>query len=176
MKDLKCQNNKKKVFNRKYISGLPTKFWIPPRKNNNITNIFTISRIVNDISSNNLFIIGKLYDNLETNLYNLTIDLVYPKKTINCSLHSTSKYVKAYIYCQANNNSDILIENQIIFTDNTSYKLLLINQETFIVRDKVIDINRKFYEQNQYKSSALYCTFFSFIIIKIYLALLYNQK
>ena len=124
MKDFKCQSNPKKVFNRKYISGLPTKFWFP-RKNNNITNIFTIARIVNDISSNNLFIIGKLYDNLETNLYNLTIDLVYPKKTINCSLHSTSKYVKAYIYCKANNNSDILIENQIIFTDNTSYKLLL---------------------------------------------------
>lgn len=76
IKDFKCENNLKSTSKKKYVSGLPSKFWIPPLNNGNITNIFIVSRIAKDKYYKKIFIIGRLYDNLEINLNYFSIELV----------------------------------------------------------------------------------------------------
>ena len=68
IKDFKCENNPKSTSKKIYVNGLPSKFWIPPLNNGNITNIFIVSRIAKDKYYKKIFIIGRLYDNLEINL------------------------------------------------------------------------------------------------------------
>ncbi len=169
IKDFKCENNPKSTSKKINVSGLPSKFWIPPLNNGNITNIFIVSRIAKDKYYKKILIIGRLYDNLEINLNYFSIELIYPKITLNCSLPSISKYVQAHIYCQANINTNILIENQIIYIENHSYKLLLINQETILIKDKIINLNEKSDKINEYICFVLYYIFLLFIIIKFYL-------
>ena len=82
IKDFKCENNPKSTSKKIYISGLPSKFWILPLNNGNITNIFIVSRIAKDKYYKKIFIIGRLYDNLEINLNYFSIELVYSKITI----------------------------------------------------------------------------------------------
>ena len=140
--------------------------------NGNITNIFIVSRIAKDKYYKKIFIIGRLYDNLEINLNYFSIELVYPKITLNCSMPSISKYVQAHIYCQANINTNILIENQIIYLENRSYKLLLINQETILI----INLNVKSDKLNEYIYFVLYYIVLLFIIIIKFYLLMRKQK
>ena len=167
MKDFKCESNPKSASKKIYVSGLPSKFWIPPLNKSNISNIFIVSRIANDIFYKKIFIIGRLYDNLEINLNYFSIELVYPKITLICSLPSISKYAQAHIYCHANINSNILMENQIIYTKNHSFKLLLINEETFLIKDKIINLNLKSDKHNESIFLVLYLNYTGLLVIII---------
>ena len=97
---------------------------------------FIISRIVviKDMVKKGIVIIGKLVDNLEKKLYNFSINLLYPKITLECNLKPNSKYVQSKIYCynEIEINSQIFIENQITHSLNIEDELLLINEETLI--------------------------------------------
>jgi len=105
-------------------------------KNNVIPKQFIIHRIVvvKDINKKGLVIIGKVVENLQKKLFNFTINLFYPKITLECTLKPNSKYVQSKIYCfnDMDINSQILIENQITNSLYMEDELLLINEETFI--------------------------------------------
>ena len=169
MKDLYCKKSYKQMSKYNYVSGLPTKYWNSKNNNINIRNIFIISRIVK--KRRNVIIIGKLYDNLENDLNNLLINFYYPEITLTCSISSTSNYVQAYIYCKCYKKikSKILIENQIVYSNNYSYKLLLINEETLIIKENIINI--KVEKDKQFENK----TIFLFFVIIANLILLLSK-
>ena len=149
IKDLYCEKSNKQKTKYIYVSGIPTKFWNSKIHSNNISNIFIISRIVTE--NERVIIIGKLYDNLDTDLNNLLINFYYPEMTLYCSISSISKYVQAHIYCIDNKeiNSEILIENQIVYSD--SYKLLLINEETLIIKENIMNLKLENDKHSEYQ-------------------------
>ena len=163
IKNLYCEKSYKQISKYNYVSGLPTKFWNSKNNNINITNLFIISRIVTE--NNQVIIIGKFYDNLEKNLKNLSINFYYPEMTLTCSISSISKYAQAHIYCMNNEeiNSEILIENQIVYSD--SYKFLLINEEALIIRNNLMNINVEKDKKSEYIKLFLYFVILLFIII-----------
>lgn len=125
-----------------YVSGVPKYFWTQRRLKNNILNQFIILRIVKEFIDSKYFIIiiGKLFDNLKNDLHNILINIFYPNLILKCNLNLTSKNIQAYIYCliEKEINSDIIIENQIIYSNNSEDNLLLINKETLIFKGEII--------------------------------------
>jgi len=120
------------------ISGLPPKIKVLNKsiENEIILYKFVILRIALDSGNKNLIIIGRLLDDLKNDLYNISLNLVYPKITLYCNLRAYSKYVQSNIFCKINDlnitDKEILIENQIVRLINDKSDLLLINEETLI--------------------------------------------
>ena len=176
-RDLKCQVSLKKKISKINISGIPINMWISENRNNNITNIFIISRIIlEEVIQNQVILIGKLVRNLGYELKNLNINYFYPKFTLICHLAPSSKEIQSYIYCQNDKkiNSEILLENQVVYSENNEL-LLLINEETFTEIDSKIftefkseysgfDLNN-IYSKNNYNKNSFYDYFNSFFLI-----------
>jgi hypothetical protein len=95
-----------------------------------IPNQFIIYKIFKEFINETNFIIikGKFFDDLKFDIYNLKIFLIYPKKSVQCFVKSTRKYIQAYIYCNIGktNFEEILINNQIIYSKYCNESLLLI--------------------------------------------------
>jgi len=108
-----------------------------------IPNQFIISRIYREFVNETNFIIikGKFFDDLEYDIYNLTIFPIYPKEALNCFVKSTNKYIQAYIYCKSSikKNQEILINNKIIYSKNCNESLLLINKEIYFQNYQIIN-------------------------------------
>lgn len=126
--------------NNNLISGIPININITKRSNDNIIpNSFIISRIVkdNEDGKNEIIIIGNLINDFKGNLYNFSINFLYPNLTLYCNLSSYSKYVLSKIHCINHREipNEILIENQIIYSQTNNEELLLINKETLIKLD-----------------------------------------
>ena len=143
-RDLNCKISFEKQNSKINISGLPKKLWMSKNMNNNITNIFILSRIILDeVFKNKVILIGKLVKNLKNDLKDLTINYIYPSFTLNCYIESVSKEILSYIYCTYDKeiiNSEILLENQVLYSENNNELLLLINEETFSEIDsKIVD-------------------------------------
>ena len=148
-RNLNCKKSLKKVISRITLSGLPKKLWIHKNRNNNVSNIFILSRIILDeIIQFRIILIGKLVRNLNNSLKNLEINYIYPNFTLYCYIESRSKEMQSYIYCPNDKkiNSEILLENQVLYSENNNEILLLINEETFVEIDSnsftEIEINK----------------------------------
>ena len=140
-RDLNCKKSKEEQISKINISGLPKKFWISKNRNNNITNIFILSRIIlRDDIKDNIILVGKFVRNLNNELKNININYLYPNFTLNCYIKSISKDIQAYIHCPNYKeiNSEIVLENQVLFSENNDELLLLINEETFTEIDSNI--------------------------------------
>ena len=120
------------------ISGLPPKIKILNKsiKNEIILYKFVILRIAFYNETKNLIFIGRLEDDLKSDLYNITLNLLYPNITLHCSLRAYSKYVQSNIFCDVNNtiikDKEIIKENQIVQLIKDKSELLLINKETLM--------------------------------------------
>lgn len=108
-----------------------------------IPNQFIIKKVYNESINRINFIIikGKFYDDLKSDINNLKIFLIYPKKSVKCFTKSTSKYIQAYIFCDVGKEKykEILINNQIIYTENCNESLLLINKEIYYQNYQIIN-------------------------------------
>ena len=108
-----------------------------------IPNQFIIYKIYKEYINEANFIIikGRFFDDLKFNINNLNINLIYPKKSVKCFVKSTNKYIQAYIYCNIGkaNFEEILINNQIIYSNNCNESLLLINKEIYYQNYQIID-------------------------------------
>ena len=118
--------------------------------NNYYFNQFIISKIYTELINKKNYIIikGNLVDDLKINISNVNLKFLSPNKYCQCSINSTSKNIQAYIYCQINkiNNSklkEILIINQILYSINDNYNLILINEETLFQNYKIIKSIKK---------------------------------
>ena len=161
-RNLNCKISLKSKISRITISGLPKKLWIYKNRNNKISNIFILSRIILDeIIQNQIILIGKLVRNLNNTLKNLEINYIYPNFTLYCHIESSSKEVQSYIYCPNNRkiNSEIILENQVLYSENNNEILLLINEETFA---KIDSNSFTEIEINKYLGAAKVIKFFSF--------------
>ena len=123
------------------ISGIPSNLQSITKiiNDDKIPNQFKITRVINSKKDGKkvIIIIGKLENNLNEDLFNLSIKFIYPNLTLNCSLKSSSNSVQSKIYCinHKNWNKKILIENHIAYSTIDNKELLLINSETFIKLD-----------------------------------------
>ena len=138
IKDFKCLISNTLYNNDEvYFSGLPLDMSNMEKMNNNkIPNQFIISRIVTESEGfdKKIIIIGTTDKNFENDSYDFYINFINPKATLKCNLKSYSKYVQSKFYCENNKEieKEIFVENQIIYSFDFKYDLLLINQETFI--------------------------------------------
>ena len=111
--------------------------------NDAFPNQFIISKIFKEFINETNFIIikGKVFDDLIYDLYNLKIFFIYPEKTVKCFIKAANKYIQAYIYCNAGkiNYNKILINNQIIYSENFNESLLLINKEIYFQNYQIIN-------------------------------------
>ena len=120
------------------ISGFPPKIKVLNKliENEIILYEFVIMRITLDNGNKNLIFIGRLLGDLKSDLYNIFLNLIYPKITLYCNLSAFSKYVQSKIFCKINDlniiDKEILIENQIVRLVNDKSYLVLINEETLI--------------------------------------------
>ena len=138
IKIFKCYYSYYNSYENDIVSGIPTNINVKNKALDEdiVINKFIISRIFTRIETKKkeIIIIGNFYGNLESRLYHFSINLFYPKITLQCNLKSNSKFVQSLIYC--NNElqifSRILIENQITNALNEKDKILLINEETQI--------------------------------------------
>ena len=91
-----------------------------------------------------IIIKGKLFDNLEKNLNDLTVSVIYPKLDLSCYINISSNYVQSNIYCYAKDriDSELLIENQIIYNKDYSESLLLINKLTLYQNYEIVEIGQ----------------------------------
>lgn len=133
--NLNCVKNLKKENKRIYISGIPNKFWASEGNIYNVTNLFIVMRIIiDDETPNQIIIIGKFINNLQNDLNSISINILYPNLNLHCNIKSISKNIISQIYCPNDKiiNSEIIIENQIAYTEIKNESILLINEETFI--------------------------------------------
>jgi hypothetical protein len=65
----------------------------------------------------------------------------YPKKKAKCFIKAANKSIQAYIYCNTGktNYNKILINNQIIYSENCNESLLLINKEVYYQNFQIIN-------------------------------------
>ena len=132
------------------ISGIPSNLNSITKiiNDDKIPNQFRISRIIEGQKGGKkvIIIIGKLENNLNEDLFNLSINFIYPNLTLNCSLKSSSNSIQSKIYCINDKtwNKKILIENHIAYSTIDNKELLLINSETFIK----LDFNKDIKETN----------------------------
>ena len=165
------------IYNNNLIGGTPNNLILKKKKINDIQNQFFISRIIiNTISKKNTIIIikGKLFDDLSKNIVGLRISAVYPKIYLICHLKKSSKYVQS-IHCitEKKINSEILIENQIIYNKDYRECLLLINQITLYQNYEIVAVDDILQEnRNKY----LIFVFYSIITIIILILLKYYLK
>ena len=138
LKELNC-TSLKSLFNQKkvYISGIPDFIHFNNKNINNYTipNIFIISELLfeKENLTKQIIINGKLFDNPKKDTYKFFIRLIYPKHILKCTLMANSKFVQSRIFCIINiEESELLIENQIVYTIDGEDEILLINKETFI--------------------------------------------
>ena len=126
------------LTSKNIISGLPSTIKVLNKfiENEIIIYKFVILRTVYYNDSGKLVFIGRFLDDLISDLYNITITLIYPNISLFCSLKAYSKFVQSKIYCNVNNinitDNDIIIENQIVQLIKGKSDLLLINKETMI--------------------------------------------
>ena len=192
MKNLTCNIIENKNIKKIEISGLSKK-WLPEVKDNIIPNIFYIHRIIVDnyINKNKIVINGKLDENLTSNLSNLTIDFTHPNITLNCFINSTTKFVKAQIYCFNEYNikikTEFIIENQIVYSKLNNKSLLLINHEILILKEANLSLiydEDKFnynnfsyiYSYSSYLYSTIYESIFPSVIIFILILMIIKIK
>lgn len=166
------------IYNNNLIGGTPNNLIFKKKKINDIQNQFFISRIIiNTISKKytNIIIKGKLFDDLSKNIVGLRISAVYPKIYLICHLKKSSKYVQSNIHCitEKKINSEILIENKIIYNKDYRECLLLINQITLYQNYEIVAVNDILQEnRNKY----LIFVFYSYITIIILISLKYYLK
>lgn len=127
------------------------------KSDNSISNQFIISKIYLDFINRKYFIIikGKFINDLKINIYNIKVNFLSPNISCFCNIINATKYVQSYIYCNITNNnqsqlSKFLIKNQIIYSENDKYNLLLINKETLFQNYKIIIQNKSYKEKNKY--------------------------
>ena len=130
--------------NNDYIGGIKFASYIKNiNLNNNIPNQFIINKIyIEKLEKKSLILIkGRLLDSLEKNIKNLTIYVTYPEINLECILKHSSKYIQANIYCftKYKFTGEILIENQIIYNQDFSESLILINELTLIQNYEILD-------------------------------------
>ena len=152
IKTFKCNLSNFIQYKNEIIGGIPININIrnKAQDKNIIPKIFIISRIVTktETPKKGIIIIGKFYDNREPRLYKFSINLLYPKTTLQCNLKPFSKYVQSLIYCnnELEKLSQILVENQITNSPNEQDKILLINEETLIkiyfIKDNQMSITK----------------------------------
>lgn len=146
MKNLTCNKIKNKDIKKIEISGLYNNNWHPEIEDNIIPIQFYIYRIIVDnyIHKNKIIINGRLSEDLIKNLLNITIVFKHPNMSLNCFINSTTKFVKAQIYCFNKYNIEIntrfLIENQIVYSKMNNKSLLLINQEFLALKDSNLSL------------------------------------
>jgi len=143
IKNFKCTlSNSLSNISKIYISGLPLDDNNDVTKidNNIIPNQFIVTRIVydNEFYQKQIIIVGNV--DLNGSSFEFFMNFINPKATLKCHIKAYSKYVQSKIYCNDNMeiNSEILFENQIVYSLDNKFELLLINQETLI---KINDIN-----------------------------------
>ena len=111
---------------------------------NDIPNQFIVTKIlIENIVNNTLIqISGKLTENLVKDLNNLTIFVSYPKLNLNCNLSNSSKYIQSTIFCQTKSPiiGEILIESQIIYNEDFTENLLIINKLAFYQNYDILNI------------------------------------
>ena len=111
--------------------------------NNIIPNQFIVRRIVydNEFYQKQIIIVGNV--DLNGSSFEFFMNFINPKATLKCHIKAYSKYVQSKIYCYSNLeiNSEILFENQIVYSSDNKFELLLINQETLIKVNNTNDIN-----------------------------------
>ena len=161
------------IYNKILIGGIPNIINKNLNKINDIPNQFFLSRIIIDKKCKKftkIIIKGKLFNDLMKNIVDLIIFVVYPKIYLNCQLKKSSKYVQSDTYCVAKKkiDSEILIENQVIYNKDYSESLLLINQITLYQNYEIIDNN---YNLND-RTNNNYFIFLYFIKIILLLILL----
>ena len=119
-----------------FVSGIPKNIDDKIISKNTIPNKFLISRIVEDSINNNkqIILIGKLENDFKKDSYLFHINFLYPQITLLCSLKPFSKYVQSKLYCNHNIKitTEILLENQIVYSINNEKELILVNEETLI--------------------------------------------
>ena len=146
MKNLTCNKTQNRDIKKIEISGLSNNNLYPEITDNIIPIQFYIYRIVVDnyIHKNKIIINGRLSEDLVKNILNITIVFTHPSMSLNCFMNSTTKYVKAQIYCFNKYNIGInkrfLIENQIIYSKTNNESLLLINQEILALKDSNLSL------------------------------------
>jgi hypothetical protein len=104
---LKC-NGLKNLFKpyKYFISGIPNNVYIKDRINDNliIPNQFVVSGIIldNDNITNQLISNGNLVENPKKDSYSFSINIIYPKLTLECVLKANSKFVQSVDTKKAN--------------------------------------------------------------------------
>ena len=146
IKDFKCTlSNSLSNISKIYISGLPLNDNNDVTKidNNIIPNQFIVRRIVydNEFYQKQIIIVGNV--DLNGSSFEFFMNFINPKATLKCHIKAYSKYVQSKIYCYSNLeiNSEILFENQIVYSSDNKFELLLMNQETLIKVNNTNDIN-----------------------------------
>ena len=141
---------------------------------------FVIKRNVFYNESKKLVFIGRFLDDLISDLYNITINLIYPNMSLFCSLRAYSKFVQSKIYCNVNTinitDKDFIIENQIVQLIKGKSDLLLINEET-LIKIKINKINimediKKKLKNRKILNIIDYINIKTFIHLQIYILLI----
>ncbi len=163
-KKLTCHQTKSYDINKSIlISGL-TENYLKQKKsrNNKISNIFIISKIyIDKINKSNFIIIkGSIKHDLEFDIFDFKIEFATPKSFLICSIQSGTKYVLFYISCKTSETymKNLFLENQIIYSENYDYNLLLINNETLFQNYRALDNNNDYqiYQIIKAKDDSIY--------------------
>lgn len=158
------------------ISGLPKNNWQNlTDKNDNISNIFIISKIYFEIENmtNYLILKGKLINDLKDNISDLRLDLQYPKETLICSIQSGSRFIQIYIFCEVSrkHTENIFLENQVIYSKTNDFNLLLLSSETLFQNYRALKNNNDYQIlyiniDDKSKSKIILIIFLIFILLK----------
>ena len=163
-KKLTCHQTKSYDINKSIlISGL-TENYLKQKKsrNNKISNIFIISKIyIDKINKSNFIIIkGSIKHDLEFDIFDFKIEFATPKSSLICSIQSGTKYVLFYISCKTSETymKNLFLENQIIYSENYDYNLLLINNETLFQNYRALENNNDYqiYQIIKAKDDSIY--------------------
>ena len=136
----------KKTTNKLFVGGIPNYKINKTKKSNNIIlNQFIISKIFIEYNKSytQIIIKGKLFDNLKKDINNLKIFSTYPNLSLNCYINASSKYIQSNIYCFTKKKLDskLLIGNQIIYNEDFSENLILLNDLTLYQNYEILNDN-----------------------------------
>ena len=150
IKNLTCNQINSLDINRSILISGITKQYLEQKhsRNNDISNIFVISKIYMDrINISNYIIIkGKMKYDLAFDIFDLKIEFENPKNTLLCNIQSGTKYVLFYINCKISKTlvDNIFLENQILYSKYYDYNLLLINNETLLQNYRIQENNNDY--------------------------------
>ena len=146
------------TINKLFIGGIPN-YTINKHKksNNSIPNQFIISKIFIEFIKNytQIIIKGKLFDNLTKNKNNLEIFSTSPELYLNCNINASSKYIQSTIYCFTPKKieKELLIGNQIIYNEDFSENLVLLNELTLYQNYEILNNNQYPIYNNLFKKN-----------------------